>query len=139
MESQLVRSAREVPTLIWAGPQADRSKLVRLREAGCEVELCGEADPLRRLDALLQHLTEVHQATNVLVEGGAQLLGSLMELKQIDECDIFVAPKLLGGHGAPSPVGGLGVGLVDDGPLCQELRYTPSGTDVRIQCRLYWR
>lgn len=139
LESQLVQSARLIPTLVWAGPQAERHKMRDLRDAGCEVELCNEADPASRLDALLRYLVDKYQATQVLVEGGAKLLGSLMQLQQIDECDVFVAPKLLGGAGAPSPIGGLGIGHVDEGPRCQGVKYTPIGTDMHINCRLDWR
>ena len=43
--------------------------------------------------------------TNVLVEGGAGLLGSLFDAGFVDEVHAFVAPKIVGGAG-PSAVGG---------------------------------
>ena len=39
--------------------------------------------------------------TNVLVEGGSQLLGSLFDAGEIDEVHVFIAPKLIGGPAAP--------------------------------------
>ena len=53
--------------------------------------------------------------TNVLVEGGSDLLGSLFDLdlkegqQLVDEAHIFVAPKFAGGAKAVSPVGGIGL------------------------------
>ena len=47
--------------------------------------------------------------TNILVEGGSRLLGTLFDLRAIDEVHIFIAPKLAGGSIAPSPVAGLGI------------------------------
>jgi diaminohydroxyphosphoribosylaminopyrimidine deaminase/5-amino-6-(5-phosphoribosylamino)uracil reductase len=47
--------------------------------------------------------------TNVLVEGGGRLLGTLFDAHAVDEAQVFIAPKFAGGEGAPSPVGGLGV------------------------------
>ena len=47
--------------------------------------------------------------TNVLVEGGGQLLGSLFDLGAIDEVHAFIAPKLVGGAQAPGPLAGCGV------------------------------
>jgi diaminohydroxyphosphoribosylaminopyrimidine deaminase/5-amino-6-(5-phosphoribosylamino)uracil reductase len=46
--------------------------------------------------------------TNLLVEGGAEVLGSFCDERLIDEFHVFVAPKLIGGPAAPSPVGGVG-------------------------------
>jgi diaminohydroxyphosphoribosylaminopyrimidine deaminase/5-amino-6-(5-phosphoribosylamino)uracil reductase len=47
--------------------------------------------------------------TNVLVEGGGTLLGSLADAGQIDELHVFVGPKLIGGQHSPSPVAGVGI------------------------------
>ena len=55
-------------------------------------------------------LTELgrRRMTNVLVEGGSALLGTFFDARLIDEAHVFVAPKLLGGSGARSPLAGLG-------------------------------
>ena len=76
---------------------------VRLRSAG----LSG-GDPAARLDALLAELGR-RQMTNVLVEGGGRVLGSLLDARHIDEVHVFIAPKLVGGAAAPCPVAGQGV------------------------------
>lgn len=47
--------------------------------------------------------------TNILVEGGAGLFGSFRDAGAIDEVHAFVAPKLIGGVKALSPVGGKGI------------------------------
>jgi diaminohydroxyphosphoribosylaminopyrimidine deaminase/5-amino-6-(5-phosphoribosylamino)uracil reductase len=52
--------------------------------------------------------------TNVLVEGGSTLLGSLFDAGVIDEVHVFVAPCLAGGAGAPSPISGRGVDRIAD-------------------------
>jgi diaminohydroxyphosphoribosylaminopyrimidine deaminase/5-amino-6-(5-phosphoribosylamino)uracil reductase len=47
--------------------------------------------------------------TNVLIEGGAQLLGSAFDAGLVDEAHVFIAPKLSGGADAASPLAGVGV------------------------------
>lgn len=42
-----------------------------------------------------------YQATNVLCEGGGQLLGGLLDQHLVDECQVYIAPKLIGGVRPP--------------------------------------
>jgi diaminohydroxyphosphoribosylaminopyrimidine deaminase/5-amino-6-(5-phosphoribosylamino)uracil reductase len=104
----LVRTARQFPLLVAVGPQAAEADRRRLREAGSEVFVCQAAGAHERLEELLDELGR-RRMTNVLVEGGAGLLGSLLDAGQIDEVHVFIAPKLIGGRGAASPFGGEGL------------------------------
>ncbi len=47
--------------------------------------------------------------TNVLVEGGSRLLGTLFDIGAVDEVHVFIAPKIAGGAAAPGPIGGPGI------------------------------
>jgi diaminohydroxyphosphoribosylaminopyrimidine deaminase/5-amino-6-(5-phosphoribosylamino)uracil reductase len=51
--------------------------------------------------------------TNLLVEGGAEVFGAFLDVRLVDEVHVFVAPVLLGGRSALSPVGGHGRGLAE--------------------------
>lgn len=108
LTNQLVRTAREVPVLIAAGPQAEAAHVAALQAAGCEVWQDPALDPFARLANLWRELGR-RRMTNVLVEGGAQVLGNLFDAQLIDEVHVFIAPKLLGGQQAPSPIGGMGL------------------------------
>ena len=106
--SQLVCTAGQAPVLIAAGPQAATPTVQRLRDAGCEVWTSPAEDANQRLHELLDELGR-RRMTNVLVEGGGQVLGSLLDAGEIDEVHVFIAPKLVGGRDAPNPLGGRGV------------------------------
>jgi diaminohydroxyphosphoribosylaminopyrimidine deaminase / 5-amino-6-(5-phosphoribosylamino)uracil reductase len=136
--SQLAQTAKPYATLIWTGPCASSQNAETLQKLGVRVERCGAQDNAERLDQLLQFLVREYAATNVLVEGGGQLLGSLFDLRQIDQCEVFIAPKLIGGNGAISPIAGLGVSHVPDGPTCYDVSWQPSGIDQHLSCRLRW-
>ena len=107
-ESRLARTARETPVLVAAGPEAAEPDRQRLRQSGCEVLVCDGASPAARVEALLDELGR-RRITNVLVEGGGRLLGSLLDGRLIDEVHVFVAPKLVGGSESPSAIAGLGI------------------------------
>lgn len=138
LQSNLAITARQVPVLLVAGPDASPEKAQQLSDLGCHVHLSPFADRNLRLDALLEHLVSHYSATNVLVEGGGELLGSLLELRQIDQCEVFIAPKLIGGQAAPSAIGGLGLAALRDGPQVTQWQVRPSGEDSHIHMRLNW-
>ena len=130
LESKLVQSAKEIPTLIATSSESDSAKRQQLIELGCDVFTNDSADPNERLDALLSHLAQ-QQITNVLVEGGGQLLGSLNDLQQIDEIHCFIGPKIIGGSGK-TPVYGTGVELINDSTQIAIRSVKQLGDDVYI-------
>lgn len=132
---QLVTTASETPTLLWAGPDADSSRQKTLEQLGVEVQVCTTVDPLTRLDDLLQFLAAEKQVTNLLVEGGAQLLGSLFTLDQLDQCEVYVAPLLIGGEEALSPIGGLGALNLPSAPGFDLENAERFGPDIRLTCK----
>jgi diaminohydroxyphosphoribosylaminopyrimidine deaminase/5-amino-6-(5-phosphoribosylamino)uracil reductase len=107
-ESRLVRSAREIPVLVAAGPKAPADRLRALAAAGCEVWQAAAADSRDRLHELLAELGS-RRLTNVLVEGGPTVLGSLADASLVDEVWAFIAPTIIGGAESPSPIAGTGI------------------------------
>lgn len=134
IESKLVASAEKIPVIVLCGPEASRAKCEKLESANVRVFRGEEPDATERLRSFLKQLALEFQMTNVLVEGGSRLLGTLLELDAIDQCDVYVAPKLIGGNGALSPIGGLGFDAVDAGPKFEVQAIQPIGGDVKILC-----
>ena len=135
IDSQLVRTACESPVLVACGPSAPDAAQQRLREAGCEVLVCDAATYGDRFDALLVELGR-RRLTNVLVEGGSEVLGSLVDAGAIDEVHAFVAPRLIGGHGAPSPIGGQGVAQLTRAPKLVGVEVRSVDGDIYIHGRI---
>jgi diaminohydroxyphosphoribosylaminopyrimidine deaminase/5-amino-6-(5-phosphoribosylamino)uracil reductase len=74
----------------------------------------------------------VRQLQSVLAEGGGTIAAALLEANLVDRVYFFVAPKLIGGKGAPSPVGGPGVDALADAWRLGRLRTRRIGEDVLI-------
>jgi diaminohydroxyphosphoribosylaminopyrimidine deaminase/5-amino-6-(5-phosphoribosylamino)uracil reductase len=134
-DSQLVRSATDIQTLIAAGPDVPTENRSRLEQAGCEVWTAASADPQQRLLELLSALGE-RGLTNVLVEGGGRLLGSLFDARAIDEVHVFIASKLVGGLDAPSPLAGRGLASMADATALHSAVIEPLDGDVYIHGRI---
>jgi len=134
---KLAQTAGDVPVLVACGPEAPAKNRRRLAEAGCEVLSLEAPDPADRLRQLLEHLGR-RRMTNVLVEGGGRLLGSLFDMHAIDEVHVFVAAKLVRGADAPSPIAGTGIARMQQavslGRLCTERL----GDDIYLHGRLDW-
>jgi diaminohydroxyphosphoribosylaminopyrimidine deaminase/5-amino-6-(5-phosphoribosylamino)uracil reductase len=132
-ESQLVRTAAEAPVLVAASRVAPEAQCERLRGAGVEVWQSPAEDPAQRWFGLLDELGR-RQMTNVLVEGGAKLLGALFDSHSIDEVHAFIAPKLVGG--GPSPIAGHGVEFMKDARQLRGCVVEQLGSDVYLHGRL---
>ncbi len=134
-ESQLARTAREVPLIVAASAAAPSENRQRLSATGCEVLLCPGDSRDERLAWLLDELGR-REMTNVLVEGGSQLLGSLFDAGQIDEVHVFIALKLIGGATAPAPIAGSGLAAMADALELISPRIEQSGNDVYVHGRI---
>ncbi len=137
--SQLAQTARAHPLLICAGPNANSDNAAKLESLGCKVWISTSEDRQHRLGEMLEMLAQRSSVTNMLVEGGAEMLGSLFDLQQIDQCEVFVAPKLIGGNSSPSPLAGLGIAQVNDGPLSYLTQHQMRDQDIHLSYRLRWK
>jgi diaminohydroxyphosphoribosylaminopyrimidine deaminase / 5-amino-6-(5-phosphoribosylamino)uracil reductase len=98
----------------WVATTSSMStaRQVALEQTGVRVEqVAARTDGRIDVEALLRRLA-ASGVRRVLVEGGGQTLGSFFDAGLVDEVAVFVAPMILGGDGAPGPVGGLGIGQV---------------------------
>ena len=77
----------------------------RFALAGAEIESIPANDGSVDLAELLEALGR-REVTSVLVEGGSTVLGSLFDQCLVDKVVAFVAPVIIGGKSAPSPVSG---------------------------------
>lgn len=152
LDSQLVRTVDQGPVLVVAGLAAQAERVVKLRATGVEVlttsipsasssligtgGLAGSGTRCRPdLRGFLRELGR-RQFTNVLVEGGSRALGAFMDQQLIDEVHVFVAPKLLGGSAAMSPLAGLGLESPLESPLFDDVVVEQPGVDVYIRGRV---
>ena len=119
LTSQLVRTADAAPVMVVACESAEEENVRGLRERGVEVllhfhgvlrtaSIAHRNRPRPSLELLLQELGR-RNFTNLLVEGGAELLGALFDASLIDAVHVFPGAKLIGGAGAKSPLAGLGI------------------------------
>jgi diaminohydroxyphosphoribosylaminopyrimidine deaminase/5-amino-6-(5-phosphoribosylamino)uracil reductase len=103
-----------------------------LRTKGCEILALAGNERRPSVTELLDELGK-RRMTNILVEGGAEVLGSFLDARAIDECHVVLAPRLAGGGRAKSPIAGQGVAQLSDTLNLVDWRVEPIEGDVIIQ------
>jgi diaminohydroxyphosphoribosylaminopyrimidine deaminase/5-amino-6-(5-phosphoribosylamino)uracil reductase len=134
-ESRLVQTVAEAPLWVATSVPPESSRAQQLRALGCEVLSIPRADRASAVLALLDELGK-RRLTNILVEGGSALLGSFRDADAIDEVHVFLAPRLIGGDSALTPMGGRGVDKVADALPLADWRIEQLGSDVLLHGRV---
>jgi diaminohydroxyphosphoribosylaminopyrimidine deaminase / 5-amino-6-(5-phosphoribosylamino)uracil reductase len=82
--------------------------------------------------ALLKGLAKIG-VTNVLIEGGGEVIASAFEAKVVDKVCFFISPKIIGGRMAVTSVEGLGVGKVGEAIRLRDISLRKIGEDFLIE------
>jgi diaminohydroxyphosphoribosylaminopyrimidine deaminase/5-amino-6-(5-phosphoribosylamino)uracil reductase len=135
LDSTLVQTAGDVPTIVVVTRAADRAATQGLESAGVEViRVQGSTDSQRICDAL-QALGE-RDVQSLLLEGGPRLAGAFFDAGEIDEFHAFVAPLVAGGGRARAAVAGEGVDTIGAATRAAAVEVERIGDDVLISARL---
>ena len=132
-EQQLVETAGATPTWVLAGPDAPAEDVDRLERRGVEVIKvpAGAGDRSVDLAAGCRAL-RARGVRRLLLEGGGGITGELVTAGLVHQVMAFLAPLVLGGREAPTPVAGGGVAAVQDAWRFEEIYAETSGDDVLV-------
>jgi 2,5-diamino-6-(ribosylamino)-4(3H)-pyrimidinone 5'-phosphate reductase len=122
IDSQIMRMASKIDTIVAVTDQAPKEKILKLEEMGAQVLVLSEGK--RGESAAVPHgvnLKELFRRLEkmrlgrILVEGGGELNWSLLRLGLIDELTVTIAPKIAGGRLATTLVEGDGFDEIAQG------------------------
>ncbi|MDR1274677.1 MAG: bifunctional diaminohydroxyphosphoribosylaminopyrimidine deaminase/5-amino-6-(5-phosphoribosylamino)uracil reductase RibD [Odoribacteraceae bacterium] len=135
LESRIVQTARLYATLLMHAPDAPGERLEALRAAGVVCRTCAGMDGRVDVTDLCRQLGEAG-IDSLLLEGGSELNHSFLSARQVDEVLAFIAPKIVGGAGAKSPVGGAGVERMRDALELVDVQVSRVGEDILIKGKI---
>ncbi|MDD4561557.1 MAG: bifunctional diaminohydroxyphosphoribosylaminopyrimidine deaminase/5-amino-6-(5-phosphoribosylamino)uracil reductase RibD [Syntrophomonadaceae bacterium] len=136
--SNIVKTARQQKTIVFCGQQADDARQEFLEEAGLTVIQLATDEEKLPLEEVLQVLGEMEIMT-LLVEGGGEINGYLIEKHLIDKVYWFIAPKIVGGRAAPTPVGGTGIPQLKDALPLKSMEIQRFDKDILIVAEVGYR
>lgn len=133
LSSQLVKTAGDIPVIVaYAKENPEKEKA--LLQAGVELISAGR-DGRVDLAVLMRELGK-RKIDSVLVEGGGAIHGSLLKSGLVQKIYCYLAPKLIGGREAGSPVEGDGFSRMKDALPVKEMEILPLGEDICISGRV---
>lgn len=107
LTSQLVATAKQYRTLI-ATINTNEKQHQAYQQYGVEILVTKANNKRVDFADLLQKLGQLY-VDSLLVEGGATLNFSLLESGLVNRVHCYIAPKLVGGVTAKTPIGGVGI------------------------------
>lgn len=110
VRARVIGAGRPERAIVAVTDTAPPERVAALEATGATVMACKSAQGRVDLADLAARLFAL-DAIAVLVEGGAELNAGFLDAGLVDRVAIFLAPKLLGGAAAPTPVGGTGRSL----------------------------
>ncbi len=134
-DSQVVRTAREIPTIVACSEEACASDAARekqeaLRRAGVQI-LSTRGGVEVNLPQLMEMLGG-QGIDSILLEGGGTIAASALRDGIVNKVYAYLAAKLIGGADAPTPVGGLGAERMDEAVRLRDTEVHAVGGDLCI-------
>ncbi|MEQ8202031.1 MAG: bifunctional diaminohydroxyphosphoribosylaminopyrimidine deaminase/5-amino-6-(5-phosphoribosylamino)uracil reductase RibD, partial [Syntrophomonadaceae bacterium] len=131
LDGNIARTAERQRTLVFGSNQAEPRTQLKLERMGLHVislDCPPDTVPLEKVLEILGRM----EICSVLVEGGAEINGYLLEHNLVDKVYWFIAPKLIGGRGAPTPVGGQGQPLMQEAWELKSVEMQTFGSDYMV-------
>ena len=130
--SKLVCSAKEFPLVVATLEKSDAAKKERLEAQGVQV-IGVSADDGGHVDLniLMERLGEM-KIDSILLEGGGRLAEGALKAEIVDKVQFYIAPILIGGEGAKTPVEGRGIAALSEAWHVSDWKAEMIGDDIKI-------
>lgn len=123
---------KSAKTIIATTDKADKDKILKLQAQDVDV-IVVDKDKNDKVD--IEKLLDILGQQNIcsiLVEGGATLSGSFVAKKLVDKVYFFIAPKIIGGKEAKTPVAGTGILNLQEALTLKDIQIEKLEEDILI-------
>lgn len=123
---------KSAKTIVATTDKADKDKILKLQAQDVDV-IVVDKDENDKVD--IEKLLDILGQQNIcsiLVEGGATLSGSFVAKKLVDKVYFFIAPKIVGGKEAKTPVAGIGILNLQEALALKDIQIEKLEEDILI-------
>lgn len=135
LDANVLKCDSDTPTIIATTEQINKEKKIAIEKKGAQVLIIPSEKGKVSLKRLMKELGQ-RQIDSVLLEGGSTLNYSALKEGIVDKIMTFIAPKILGGSKAKTPVGGSGIDFVKDAFMLKDMQFEKCGEDLIIESYL---
>jgi len=132
LKAKLLQCDNHTKTIVAVTALADQRKLKSIEAAGAEVVVAPIKNNHVDLGYVMQWLGN-NKIDSVLLEGGSTLNYAALQEGIVDKVITFVAPKILGGETAKTPIGGTGIPHIQDAILLENMSFVKLCNDLMIE------
>lgn len=129
LESKMLHD-NEASVWVAVTENAPSERIEAIKSTGAEIIVCGSGDTVN-LKSLLEQIGE-RGITSLLVEGGGQTIYSFLHDGLADKVEAFLAPMLIGGKDAKTPVEGDGFASLEAAVKLEQMTYQMIGSDILV-------
>ena len=116
------------PTVVFCSAERDFNRQITLEKYGVEVVVLPEISPLIALEEL-----QSRGLRSTLWECGGQLSAQAIAQQCVQKICAFIAPKIIGGRLAPTPIGDLGITAMTEARSLSQTSIQQIGVDLLVQ------
>ena len=131
LTSNVLKDQENNQTILATTNQASPLAARKLETFGSKVLYCSSKDNRVDLNDLMNQLGAMG-VDSILLEGGATLNDAALRAGIVQEVVTYIAPKMIGGAVAPTPVGGIGVEHLQDAYQLGQMKVSAIGDDIKI-------
>ena len=135
IDSQLVKTAKEYRTIVATTVPNNCRDARPCVSTGIELIRCKSNNGHVDINDLLTKLGSMG-IDSLLLEGGGTLNAAFLEAGCVDEVWAFIAPKIIGGEGAKTPVSGKGIAKMSDAIQLQNIDIQNINGDILIKGKI---
>jgi diaminohydroxyphosphoribosylaminopyrimidine deaminase/5-amino-6-(5-phosphoribosylamino)uracil reductase len=132
LEAKVLNIESDAKTIIAVTEKANKEKLRLLEEKSAEIIVTPSKNERIDLSLLMKELGE-RKIDSILLEGGSELNYAALEEGIVDKINAFIAPKIVGGITAKTPVGGQGKAYMEDAINLKCVDIHRFGDDIMIE------
>lgn len=127
-------------TVIVVTRQAPEERIRALQSVGAEILVAPHIGHAMEAHVDLSKLMQIlgrREITSVLIEGGGNLNAAALQASIVDKIYCTIAPLIIGGQSALTPVEGLGATFVEEAVRLYGMKCRSLGDDVLIEAYLH--
>ena len=113
LDAKILNLDSKSDTYIAVTEAASDEKLKKLEDYGAKIIMTKSKDGKVDLEELWKELGFLGM-DSILIEAGEQLNAALLEAKLVNKIRAYIAPKIIGGTNAKSPIGGYGASSMSE-------------------------